>query len=340
MSTISSGSSTALRPGVSPRIFSWCFLAACYSLLLGVTLDSWAHNHLPRLETFFTPWHAILYTGVLATAFVLPGTILVNRLRGQSWREALPAGYEVSVLGVIGSIIGGVGDMIWHVLFGVEQNIDAAFSPTHIAIMLFFGFVLVGPYRALSTSARATPRSLLLLSFTLLLTYWSLISQAAHPYTSLWVTNTPQSDETGQLLAFVSYILQGSFLAALTMYTIRRWKLFFGFFTLAMTLSALPLATMQNIPLVIPIGLISGLLMDGVYTLLRRPSLTRHDTFRLFVAAVPGLWLLTYNLSIALVYGTVWSTHLLVGSVVVVCLVTWLLSGLMVPLPLPTQRDG
>ena len=36
-------------------------------LLLTVFLDGWAHINLPSLETFFTPWHAALYLGMLAT---------------------------------------------------------------------------------------------------------------------------------------------------------------------------------------------------------------------------------------------------------------------------------
>src|SRR5947209_16053543 len=184
--------------------FSWWFLAACYCLLIGVIFDSWAHNHLARLETFFTPWHAILYAGVLATGLVLPGAILLQRMRRGSWKHAIPDGYELAVLGVVGSLIGGLLDMIWHILFGIESNIDAAFSPTHILIMVTFGLTLAGPYRALYTSARPTPKSMLLLSFTLLLSYWSLISQTAHPYTSLWLSTTPKTDEQGQILAIVS----------------------------------------------------------------------------------------------------------------------------------------
>ncbi|KRE45130.1 hypothetical protein ASG92_12450 [Arthrobacter sp. Soil736] len=37
-------------------------------LVLAVFLDGWAHLNLPSLETFFTPWHAALYSGMLATA--------------------------------------------------------------------------------------------------------------------------------------------------------------------------------------------------------------------------------------------------------------------------------
>ena len=37
-------------------------------VLLGVFLDAWAHNNLAQLETFFTPWHAVLYSGFVALA--------------------------------------------------------------------------------------------------------------------------------------------------------------------------------------------------------------------------------------------------------------------------------
>ena len=97
MSTLSSRVSPKTQPGVFFQVFSWWFLAACYCLVFGVSLDSWAHTHIPRLETFFTPWHAVLYTGVLTTVCVLPGTILVNRSRGVSWKEAMPPGFGIAL---------------------------------------------------------------------------------------------------------------------------------------------------------------------------------------------------------------------------------------------------
>lgn len=37
-------------------------------LVLGLFTDGWAHVNLPGLESFFTPWHAVLYSGFGATA--------------------------------------------------------------------------------------------------------------------------------------------------------------------------------------------------------------------------------------------------------------------------------
>ncbi len=322
---------------ISPQVFSWYFLGASLWLVLGVSLDAWAHGHI-RLESFWTPWHGVLYSGLLATGLVLPGAMLINRLKGMPWRETIPAGYEISVLGIIGAFIGGVGDMTWHLLLGIEQNLDAAFSPTHIALMLFFGFVIVGPFHALYVSNARTSQILLLLSCILLLLYWQIISSEASPYTTFWLVNTPKTDGTGQTLAVASYVLQGGFLAGLTMYLLRRWKLFFGFFFIALMVSAAPLAAMENNLIIIPIGAVAGLLIDCAYRLIR-PSTESVERFRLFIASVPGIWLLTYTIIVWAVYGTVWSTHLLVGSIVIACIISWLLSGLMFPPAVQAQEQ-
>ena len=36
--------------------------------VVGLLLDAWAHNNLRGLESFFTPWHGVFYSGFAATA--------------------------------------------------------------------------------------------------------------------------------------------------------------------------------------------------------------------------------------------------------------------------------
>src|SRR5437773_2461467 len=39
---------------------------------VGVFVDGWAHNNLVALESFFTPWHALLYSGYgVCSAWIL-----------------------------------------------------------------------------------------------------------------------------------------------------------------------------------------------------------------------------------------------------------------------------
>src|SRR5205823_2058256 len=98
--------------------------------------------------TFFTPWHALFYSGYLVNALVLIGTMILHRLRGLSWGRALPRGYELSMLGVAIFAVGGVGDLIWHSLFGFEVDTEALLSPSHLLLATGIALMITGPLRA------------------------------------------------------------------------------------------------------------------------------------------------------------------------------------------------
>ena len=58
---------------------------------------------------------------------------------GRPGPEAVPVGYGVGVIGVLTFMVGGLGDQVWHLSLGVEQDINAFQSPTHwlLAIGMF-----------------------------------------------------------------------------------------------------------------------------------------------------------------------------------------------------------
>jgi hypothetical protein len=153
----------------------------------GLYLDGWAHLHLQRLETFFTPWHAVLYSGYLAVASVLVVTAIRYRATSHSRLWSMPAGYELSVLGVVIFAVGGVGDMIWHTLFGIEVDLDALLSPTHLLLALGGTLMVTGPLRAAWRRPDEGPQGLvsslpMLLSLTLLLSVCTFFTQYVHPF--------------------------------------------------------------------------------------------------------------------------------------------------------------
>lgn len=90
----------------------------------GFLLDTWAHGHEP-VETFFTPYHGVAYSGIFAGAAV----IAVYAMRG-----GIPRTYRVPLLGIPLFILSGVGDLAWHTLLGIEQGVDAVLSPTHLGL--------------------------------------------------------------------------------------------------------------------------------------------------------------------------------------------------------------
>lgn len=143
------GTATAAgrRPGTSIRD-DLVTVAFGGWLILGLFTDGWAHANLPGLETFFTPWHGLLYSGFAGSALWLAVLARRGRRLGRSWRRALPVGYPLAALGVLAFGAGGVGDMLWHVMFGVETGIDALLSPTHLVLLVGGALVLTSALRA------------------------------------------------------------------------------------------------------------------------------------------------------------------------------------------------
>src|SRR5262249_56814071 len=138
-------------------LFDWLIgLLSCW-LTGGFFLDGWAHNHLGSMETFFTPWHAVLYSGFAA----IMTTLLVAWLRGLYDRRpltaAVPEGYELSALGVLVFGLGGVLDLVWHLRFGIEAGTDALLSPTHLLLAASGILIVTGPLRAPWRQAPARP---------------------------------------------------------------------------------------------------------------------------------------------------------------------------------------
>jgi hypothetical protein len=124
-------------------------------LLLAVFLDGWAHLNLPSLETFFTPWHAALYSGMVATALWTASVIWRNREPGQPLSQAVPPGYRGTAAGVVLFAVAGGLDLLWHELLGIEVTLDALVSPTHL-LLGFSLFLILG---TAVRSARAANRT-------------------------------------------------------------------------------------------------------------------------------------------------------------------------------------
>jgi hypothetical protein len=125
--------------------------AVLATLMIGGALaDTWAHSNLAdELETFFTPWHALLYSGFALTAAWTFWLGYRNRGRtSRWWRNGWPVGYGLGALGAVGFIAGGVLDMIWHSIFGVEISLDIVLSPSHLILAVSGTLLVTSPLRS------------------------------------------------------------------------------------------------------------------------------------------------------------------------------------------------
>jgi hypothetical protein len=133
-------------------------LGAC--LVGGILADAWAHVRLgDTLEGFFTPWHGLLYAGFIGTAAWTFWVAYQRRdVAPRWWRDGWPAGYGVGAIGVLIFLAGGLGDMIWHEVLGVEVALNAAFSPSHLLILIGAVLLLTSPIRSLWAADAAGQR--------------------------------------------------------------------------------------------------------------------------------------------------------------------------------------
>lgn len=314
---------------------------ACTSwLILGLFVDGWAHNH-QKPESFFTPWHALLYSGFLATA-----TWLWSRYERH---HGVPVGYGLGYVGAVTFAVGGVFDMFWHLIFGVEVNLEALLSPSHLVLFTGGLLILSSPFRAAwsDTSETAPPLSRFLpalLSITLvtatvsffLMEFSPFLTNAAtgRAYRSLnfrfGVDNVDFVSQKLELQGFASILIATLVLVGPTLLLLRRWRVPSGSFTIlfgsvAFLTSALHGFEMRQTILAAVIG---GITADVVGSALAG-SVSTATLLRVVGAAVPAVMWLSYFGVIAAASSVGWSVEFWAGITVMSSLAGFALALLM-----------
>lgn len=311
--------------------------------IVGGYSDSWAHNNIAGLDTFFTPWHAFFYSGIFAVMVFMFGYTLWNRLHGYAWRSSLPPGYGLALGGVILIAVAGVGDGFWHTIFGIERDVAAIFSPTHVGVLLGMGLLMAAPLRAVwlrpaSRSARGWQLVPAVVAATFLVALFILPMQFSHPFVYPWAaagqlvfSATPAPDPYyTQTLGVLSMVVQVIFLMSVVLVLARRWTLFPGALTLIIALPIAMISTMRQTYFLVPAAVVAGLLADVTYWALR-PTAAHPLTMRVFAATTPALLAFAYFGDLALTTGIQWPIHLWIGTAFTCGLAGWFLSFVAVP---------
>jgi hypothetical protein len=329
------GSKVLARPRIEGLRFDGLMALLTAWFIGGLYLDGWAHSHIPRLETFFTPWHGVLYAGYFACAVALVGTVVLNHARGYSWRQAIPAGYEFALLGAPLFLVGGVADMTWHILFGIEKTVEALLSPTHLLLASSGFLIMSAPFRAAwrrtDAAGSQTWRALLPMLISLLATYSLLtfFTDFASPLTHFRLVTQAVSD-SDKSYGVATVIVATTLLMGVVLLLVRRWQLPFGAVTFVMTLNAALMSVFAYEYWLIPSVFIAGLVADLLISY-ARPSVKRPGSLRIFAFAVPLVLFLGYFSTLMLLFGITWSIHLWLGASVVAGIIGLLLSYVMVP---------
>jgi hypothetical protein len=305
--------------------------------MVGAFLDAWAHANLALLETFFTPWHGVLYSGFAAIGAWIGWQVMRAQQSGRRGLDAVPVGYGWGLAGLAIFMVGGIGDMLWHTVFGVEQDVEAALSPTHQLLLIGTVLVLSSPLRAawVADPAGYRPgyRAFLpaLLSLSFVVTNVALIAV----WLTAFYTGAPATTfDTGIMSILVTTML----LVAPVLLLIRRWVLPVGAVMTLFTLMAVFLGAVDTwarpwqVVAVMAAGLASDLLLRVL-----RPGPERPAAFWAVGFVVPLVVWSAWFAATAWAEGIDWSVELWSGTLVWTAMLGLALALLMIP-PRPLER--
>ncbi len=303
-------------------------------MITGLFLDGWAHE-AEKPETFFSPWHGILYSGFAAA-------LVWGAWDGYRSRSANrpPAEFDrLMTVGLVVFITGAVGDGLWHEIFGIEVDLEALVSPSHLALF-FGGFLMVSaPIRLARArrdasgdpgSTRAVPWPDFVATGVTLMLATALIgffTQYLSPFEGVGGSRNPNDfvRELQEIHGLASVLVFNALFTAALLFALRRWRPPVGFGTLLYGAVALGMSGLEGFELVelaLP-PLVAGAVVDVLIARGWPPS---------FVVASGSLVLWCGFFAVAeLSYGLVWSVEFWSGAIVLACASSLLLAALVPP---------
>jgi hypothetical protein len=306
--------------------------------IFGLYIDGWSHGH-NKPETFFTPWHAILYSAFAA------GTIWfgIDELRhtiAHGTRSEKRVSDRYAFAGGALFAAGGIGDFLWHSLFGIEADTEALLSPTHLLLMLGAltmgaGVVIDRWFDAESrdgSPAAATDARLVTFALGLGAALVGFFLQFASPFVIdvLLRGEGAQTWQIATILVFTPLLLAPGLLAS------RRWTLPRGSVFVASLPMFVGMATLEAFDQWATCAaiLVGGIVADALLT--GRPS---HDArgARLAGVFVPAATWLAYFGAMSATTGMTWAAEMWTGSIIMSAVTGLALSLMAAPPKIPTE---
>jgi hypothetical protein len=239
--------------------------------------------------------------------------------------------------------VGGAGDLSWHSIFGIEQDLEALFSPTHLLLFAGMALILSTPLRAAwsDPAEPATPsyaRFLPVLASTALVT---VLVAFAFGYWAAFIQTIGSSAYDQDVLGGVASVLATNLiLVAPLLLLARRWWPQFGAATTIYGSVGVLIGGVDAYrqPTMVAAAVLAGLAVDGLLRLLG-PLAGRRWRFWAAGALVPLVTWSVYFAAVAVTAGVGWSAELWTGTIAWACLLGLALSLLMVPPPIPNATS-
>jgi len=218
--------------------------------------------------------------------------------------------------------------MLWHLIFGIEVDLEALLSPTHLLLAVGGGLMVSGPFRAARRSGGSSgPRWPMLISLALTVSVLTFFTEYASPFGLPWPSRaldvtgaldtlgaggTQISGELGQMLGVTAILLQAGLLTGAALVAARSRRLPFGALTLLIGLNVGLAGVPHGYYLFIPAGILAGLAAD---LMLRRHAPAGTSEPRVFAFAVPSVLFSLYFLTLGLAGGISWPVELWSGAI-------------------------
>ena len=231
------------QPADNLRFDCWMVLVSG-AMVFGLFIDGYAHNHGMVDDTFFTPWHALLYGAYGVAALSLAIQQLRHVSQGFHWRRALPSGYMPALFGAGIFAVAGFGDMLWHESFGIETGLEPLLSPTHLLLATAGMLIITGPIRAFWRRETdhdwhsLLPLILAFATVAAVFTFFTVfagVSSRMAPLTGPRPADTEILDPAG----VQAFLMHSNILLGVILFMTRRWRLPFGAITLIFVINAM-----------------------------------------------------------------------------------------------------
>ena len=339
MATITGGRSASLRPaapsaataGAAAGRADWGMVAVCSWIVGGGYLDVWAHSHLRLVESFLTPWHVVLYSGMVATTAYL---VLLRRsrlARGLPWDWA--TGYGLSLTGCALFAASGVLDGAWHAIFGVETGVNGLVSPPHVLLTVSTGLIVSGPLRVAWSGRTGRASWPAMVSAALTLSVLTYLTQFDHPLSNLWSAGAEPPAVLGlrnreMQLGLLGVLVQAGLLVGTALLLLAHLRVPAGSLAVIAGVNGFLVTAVDHIGPLALLAVGMGLLGDVLLWALR-PSPRGRRRFLAFAALWPAAAYTAYFAALVATRGVWWPTHVWTGAILLVAAEGWLI-GLLV----------
>lgn len=318
------------RPALTGRDQTTAVLFGLW-MVVGLFLDGWAHENT-KPESFFTPWHGVLYSGFAAAASAALLIAARSRTTDRPWQETLPVGHGLTLGALAAFAAGAAGDLVWHETLGIEVGVEALLSPTHLLLLSGGLVALSAPFRSAWASDEQSPRmrafaptvlalALLtaLVGFFLLYLSPFLNDAAGTRFERLpgVVSEHPSSDvgELQQMVGIASILMTSVLFAVPAHLLLRRWRPPVGTFTLFFGVLIFLFAALDEFgqPSMVLAGLAAGVAIDVFASRVTPPAAV--------AIGVVLMWLSYFGLYQLAEGGVAWSAELWTGTTVLAGLI-------------------